>query len=119
MPPTENITTPVMPPVMNAPTPFYQKKGIWIALGAVVIILILAGGGYYWYSHHMVKKAVQLTPLQQQELYKTTLENLPKNPNTRDVTTQQKVNILDSLGTAKPAPVAAPAHTTVTAKPTK
>jgi uncharacterized protein HemX len=119
MPPTENFAAPVMPPMMNAPTPFYQKKGIWIALGAVVLILILAGGGYYWYSHHMAKKVVPLTPLQQQELYKTTLDNLPNNPNTRDVTTQEKVNILDSLGTTKSAPVAASVHATAPAKPKK
>jgi hypothetical protein len=119
MPPTENFAAPLPPPMINAPTPFYQKKGVWITLGSVVLILILAGGGYYWYSHHIAKKVVPLTPLQQQELYKTTLDNLPKNPNTRDVTTQQKVNILDSLGSSKSAPVVAPVHATAPAKSTK
>ena len=101
MPPTENFT-PATSPVINTPTPFYTQKRFWVIVGVVVLVLLLAGGGYFWYSHHMEKKTVQLTPLQQQQLYKTTLDNLPKNLNTRDTTTQEKINILNSLGSAKP-----------------
>ncbi len=93
---TPSIPTPQKAPDLMPRRGLSVMQRVLIAVAGLVVVAIIGGG--IWYFMLMTKKIVPVASPVTPQMRENALKALIPNPSTTDITTQQKMNILNSLG---------------------